>query len=172
LTRADLAAANGGRLPVGLGSVGRTGSDVAMPAIYTDTTTPTVTIDTATGTVLALDLRLVRTVQVTAPSGVTVSGGTISQASVSMTPAEVAVAASGLRTAQQQRADAELLGRVLPALLGAFAIALLAFGLPRLIGRRERNRDVARAAPAIPAPPPPPAPAPHLTSAGPSPPGS
>jgi hypothetical protein len=35
-----------------------------MPATYTDIMTPTITIDTATGTVLDLQLRLVRTVQV------------------------------------------------------------------------------------------------------------
>ncbi len=169
LTPADLAAANGGRLPVGLGSAGR--SAAALPAAYTDTSTPTVTIDTATGAVLNLDLRLVRTVQVTAPTGVTVSGGSVSESTVSMTPAAVAAAAAGLRTAQQQRADAELLGTVLPALLVGFALVLLAFGIPRLIGNRERNQDAAGAAPAIqPEPQPPGAPAQHLTSTGSSPP--
>ena len=174
LTQADVSALNGGRLPVGLGSGGRSG-DAAMPAGYTDTATPTITIDTATGPVLGLDLRLVRTVQVTAPSGVTVSAGTVSDSTLSMTPAAAAASLAGLQALQQQKADSELLGTVLPSLLVAFAIVLLAFGIPRLVGRRGRGPN-----PAAVLPPPAAKPAepqrlegtttPYLTSTGPSPP--
>jgi len=146
LTQADVAALNGGRLPVGLGSGGRSG-DTAMPAGYTDTATPTITIDRSTGTVLGLDLRLVRTVQVTAPSGVTVSVGTESDSTLSTTPAAVAAGVAGLLALQQQKADSELLGTVLPGLLVAFAIVLLAFGIPRLAGRRGAGPDPAVLAP-------------------------
>jgi len=146
LTQADVAALNGGRLPVGLGSGGRSG-DTAMPASYTDTATPTITIDRSTGTVLGLDLRLVRTVQVTAPSGVTVSVGTESDSTLSTTPAAVAASVAGLLALQQQKADSELLGTVLPGLLVAFAIVLLAFGIPRRAGRRGAGPDPAVLAP-------------------------
>ena len=173
LTQADVAALNGGRLPVGLGSGGRSG-DTAMPAGYTDTATPTITIDRSIGTVLSFDLRLVRTVQVTAPSGVTVSVGTESDSTLTLTPAAVAASVAGLPALQQQKADSELLGTVLPGLLGAFAIVLLAFGIPRLAGRRGAGPDPAvRAPPAAESAEPQHAEgtvAQHLTSTGPAPP--
>jgi hypothetical protein len=49
----------------------------------------------------------------------------------------VASAVAGLRAVQQQSADSQLVGTVLPALLTVFALVLLAFGIPRLVGRRH-----------------------------------
>ncbi len=141
LTPAQVAEANGGRLPVGL----RSDADAAMPATYTDSWTPAITIDTASGTVLDLDLALVRTARVTVPTGVTVSAGTVLGTTMSATPDAVGSAVPGAHVLQERRATSELVGTVIPGLLVAFALILLAFGVPRLVGRRGR-----RARPAAP----------------------
>ena len=112
-----------------------------MPASYTDTVTPTITVDTATGAVLGLDLRLVRTVQVTAPSGVTVSAGTVSDSTLSTTPA--AVGREPWRVCrllqQQQRRQRTAGHRAARRCWWCSPLVLLAFGIPRLVGRRGRR---------------------------------
>ncbi len=76
LTVDEIAALNGGRLPVGVRSA-QPGQDPNYRVSYTDTVTPTVTVDSASGVVLGLDLRLVRTVQVNVPDRGPVSAGTV-----------------------------------------------------------------------------------------------
>lgn len=137
LTTAEIAAVNGGRLPVGV----RSGqADQAYDVGYTDTVTPTVTVDPTSGVVVAAELRLVRTVRVTVPSRGTVSAGTVLDASTSATPDSLAAGLSRVAATNDQRATHRLLARVIPALLVVFAVVLLAFGVPKLIPRRRSER--------------------------------
>ncbi len=136
LTAAEIAAVNGGRLPVGV----RSGqADQAYDVGYTDAVTPTVTVDPAS-VVVAVDLRLVRTVRVTVPSRATVSAGTVLDASTSATPDSLSAGLSRVAATNDQRATHQLLARVIPALLVVFALVLLAFGVPKLIPRRRSER--------------------------------
>ena len=138
LTAAEIATLNGGRLPVGVrsGQVDQAAYDVG----YTDTVTPTVTVDPGSGVVVGVDLRLVRTVQVTVPSRGPVSAGTVLDASTSAAPDSLAAALARVAATNDQRATHQLLARVLPALLVVFAVVLLAFGVPKLFPRRRPDR--------------------------------
>jgi high-affinity iron transporter len=138
LTAAEIATLNGGRLPVGV----RTGQadQAAYDVGYTDTVTPTVTVDPGSGVVVGVDLRLVRTVQVTVPSRGPVSAGTVLDASTSAAPDSLAAALARVAATNDQRATHQLLARVLPALLVVFAVVLLAFGVPKLFPRRRPDR--------------------------------
>ena len=121
-----MAQANGGRLPVGV----RSGTTAALPAAYTDTWTPAITVDAASRTVLDVELRLARTAQVTVPTGATVSAGTVLD--VTATPDAIAAAIAAAVEQENRRAAHELIGTILPGLLVVFAVVLLAFGLPKL----------------------------------------
>lgn len=135
LTAAEIATLNGGRLPVGVrsGQADQAAYDVG----YTDTVTPTVTVDPASGVVVGVDLRLVRTVQVTVPSRGPVSAGTVLDASTSAGPDSLAAGLARVAATNDQRATHQLLARVIPALLVVFAVVLLAFGVPKLLPRRR-----------------------------------
>ena len=137
LTADEIAAVNGGRLPVGVrsGPVGQ-----AYDVGYTDTVTPTVTVDPASGVVVAVDLRLVRTVRVTVLSRGTVSAGTVLDASTSATPDGLAAGLTRVAATTDQRVTHQLLAQVIPALLVVFALVLLAFGVPKLFPRRRSDR--------------------------------
>jgi high-affinity iron transporter len=140
LSAAQIAALNGGRLPVGV----RSGqADQAFDVSYTDTVTPTIT--TNTGVVLAAEFRLVRSVQVSIPDRGPVSAGTAQQATSAATPASLAAGFVQVADSVKQRSNHEVLTSVLPALLVVFALILLAFGLPKLIRRKPRPAVVAGA---------------------------
>ena len=139
MTAAEIAALNGGRLPVGV----RSGqSDQGYDVSYTDTVTPALTVDTASGVVLGLDLRLVRTVQVVVPGRGAVSAGTILEVPAAATPASVAAAFVRVADADDQRIAHQLGTQVIPGLLVVFALVLLAFGVPKLIRRRPATTSV------------------------------
>ena len=86
LTAGQIAAMNNGRLPVGVraGAAGQ-----AFDVSYIDTVTPVLSVDTATGVVLGVDLRLVRTVLVSVPGRGSVSAGTVLDASAAADPGSV-----------------------------------------------------------------------------------
>ena len=65
---------NSGRLPVGVRS-GQAGQAYAVG--YMDTVTPVLSVDPATGAVLGVQVRWLRTVQVTVPNRGTVTAGTL-----------------------------------------------------------------------------------------------
>ena len=92
LSAAQVAALNNGRLPVGV-RAGAAGA--AFEVGYLDTVTPAISVDTATGVVLGVELQVVRTVQVTVPSRGPVPAGTVLAASAAATPGSVA---AGLAT--------------------------------------------------------------------------
>jgi high-affinity iron transporter len=134
LTAEQIAALNNGRLPVGVraGAVG-----AAFDVGYFDTVTPAISIDTATGVVLGVDLQLVRTVQVAVPNRGSVPAGTVLAAAAAATPGSLA---AGLA---DQRANHQVVTQVVPGLLVLFAVVLLAFGVPLL--RRRRPHSASRA---------------------------
>jgi len=137
LTAAEIAAVNGGRLPVGVRS-GQAGQ--AYDVGYADTVTPTVTVDPGSGVVVAADLRLVRTVRVEVASRGTVSAGTVLDASTSATPGGLSAGLARVAATSDQRIAHQLLAQVIPALLLVFALVLLAFGVPKLFPRRGPAR--------------------------------
>ncbi len=132
LTADQIAAYNGGRLPVGI----RSGqADQTYPASYTDTVTPTITADRDSGLVVGLSLRVVRTVQVEVAGRAPAQVGTALEATM-VTPADqVAPALAQVARFDSDRDAAQIVGRVIPALLLVFAVVLLAFGLPKLLRR-------------------------------------
>jgi high-affinity iron transporter len=129
LTADQIAAMNNGRLPVGVraGAAGQ-GFDVG----YLDTVTPTISVDTATGVVLGVDLRLVRTVQVSVPGRGSVSAGTVLDASAAADPGAVASGLTRVADLADRSVTHQVVGQVLPGLLVVFAAVLLAFGVPKL----------------------------------------
>jgi len=133
LTAAEIAAVNGGRLPVGVRS-GQAGQ--AYDVGYTDTVTPTVTVDPGSGVVVAADVRLVRTVRVEVASRGTVSAGIVLDASTSATPGGLSAGLARVAATSDQRTAHQLFAQVIPALLLVFALVLLAFGVPKLFPRR------------------------------------
>ncbi len=142
LTAAQVAARNGGRLPVGVRSAGGT---QVLGIAYTDSLTPTVTVDADTGVVTAVELRLTRLMQVTVPGRSAVPAGALAEVTLTGTDASLAAGRASIAGFEQDRVRHEVLGRVVPTLLALFAIVLLAFGVPKVIRRRP-------VAPAIPDP--------------------
>ncbi|MGS0686066.1 iron uptake transporter permease EfeU [Nakamurella sp. GG22] len=133
LTATELAAQNGGRLPVGVRS---TGAGDSFDVAYRDAVTPTVRVDGATGIVTAIDSRLVRTLLVTVPGRGVVQAGVVLDERVDATDAALAAGAQRLAAFDADRARHQVVGQVIPALLVLFAIVLLAFGLPKLPRRQ------------------------------------
>lgn len=153
LTAQQIAAINGGRLPVGI-RASAPGAGDGWPATYTETLTPQLSLDTATGTVLDLDLELTRTAAVTVDNGAVVAVGTVGPdgsaagpITLAATADTVAAAVPRVADADARRDTAELLGRVLPALLVAFALVLLCFGLPKVLRAGGGARPAGPAAP-------------------------
>ena len=155
LTAQQIAAVNGGRLPVGIRASG-SGAAQGWPATYTETLTPQLGLDAATGTVLDLDLELTRTATVTLDNGTVVAVGNVGPdgaavagpTTLAATADAVAAALPRVADADGRRDSAELLGRVLPALLLAFALVLLAFGLPKVLRPGPAGRPARSAVPA------------------------
>ncbi len=145
LTLRQVAALANGRLPIGLSS--SAGAGTSVPASYTDTWTPTVTVDPATGTVLGLTIQSTRTVSVTGSASRVFPVGAVSAGSVSATPRAVDAQVEAARASADRRADAEVLGEVLPVLLAVFAGVLLAFAIPHLVRRRTTSTSPAPASP-------------------------
>jgi high-affinity iron transporter len=133
LTAAEVAALNGGRLPVGVRSAQ---PDQAYDVSYTDTVTPVLTVDAASAVVLGLDLRLVRTVQVTVPGRGAVSAGTVLDLPATATADGVAAGLTRVADVVDQRIAHQVGTQVVPGLLVLFALVLLAFGAPKLARRR------------------------------------
>ena len=133
LTAAEVAALNGGRLPVGVRSAQ---PDQAYDVSYTDTVTPVLTVDAASAVVLGLDLRLVRTVQVTVPGRGAVSAGTVLDLPDTATADGVAAGLTRVADVVDQRIAHQVGTQVVPGLLVLFALVLLAFGAPKLARRR------------------------------------
>ena len=140
LTLKQVAALNNGRLPVGLSINGNSVGFVR--AVYTDATTPVLTVDPATGTVVDLKVDTVRSLVVKSAAGQTFPIGSVattqSAATDQSTSAQLVAAAHITLT----RADHEVLGEVIPGLLTVFALTLLGFGLPHLL-RRSRGPSAA-----------------------------
>ena len=127
-----------GRLPIGLRAAD---ADVAMPATFTDTWRATVATAAGSGAVVDVSVRVSRTVQVTTPAGLQISGGTVGDAQA--VPTEVATAAlvAAVADGADQARRHEIVGQVLPLLLGVFAVVMLGFGLPKLLARRRSDDD-------------------------------
>ena len=137
LTTREIAAIGGGRLPIGLSPGGPTRS---LPTVYSDTWTPTVTVDPASGTVLGLSLAGVRTATVSDSTGRAFRAGvvaTVDAATTSTSSQQQAVVAADV---SDQRADHEVWGEVLPGLLVVSAVVLLAFVAAQSVRRRSANR--------------------------------
>jgi high-affinity iron transporter len=140
LTAAELSVLNGGRLPVGLRS-GQAGQ--SFDVRYVDGLTPELRVDAATGVVLGVQVRWLRTIRVTVPDRGEVAAGTVSDATMTAT---ANAAAAGVATVAGIAADNNLhqvLGEVIPGLLLVFAAVLLAFGLPKLRRPRQVRSDPA-----------------------------
>lgn len=135
----DITALTGGRLPIGL-----TGADSAadLPATWLDTWRVTVGLDPASGVVLDVQTRLVRSLQVVNSTGVSVSVGVVADVTTAATPAVAAERFAAAAAGDDARQRAEVWKQVVPALLGAAALVLIAFGL-----RLAFRRPVAAAAP-------------------------
>jgi high-affinity iron transporter len=145
LTAQQIAALNGGRLPVGVRS-GQAGQ--AYDVSYTDTLTPTISADTGTGVVLGVALRQLRTVQVNVPDRGAVSAGTVLDVVTQATPAAVAAGVETVASLDADRVTHQVVAQVIPGLLVVFAAVLLAFGIPKLVRRRaKRPTEVVPAAP-------------------------
>jgi high-affinity iron transporter len=145
LTADQVAALNGGRLPVGIRS-GRAGQ--MYPASYTDTITPTITADPDAAIVVGLRVHAVRTVQVDVPGRAAVQVGAALDSTLDTPVDAVAPALAQVADFENGRNVHQVVGQVIPGLLVAFAIVLLAFGLPKLVTRRPPSRAPADRAPA------------------------
>jgi high-affinity iron transporter len=135
---------DGGRLPIGLQA---SDSAAEMPARYTDTIRTSLSVDPATGIVLDIELRAVRTVAVTTVRGTTVSGGTISATTVTATDNAVDAQAAAARSASADAIAHGTRGHALPAMFLLFALVMFAFGVPKLFRRRRSAAPVGPPAP-------------------------
>ena len=135
LTSAQVAALGSGRLPIGLARNGNAG---ALPVTFTDSWTPLVTVDQTTGTVLDLKLTGSRSAVVANAAGQSFPAGTVATATVAATAQSVAQRSAAAAAIDDRRADHEVFGEVIPALLAVFAAVMLAFAVPNLLrGRRK-----------------------------------
>jgi len=136
LTADQIAALNNGRLPVGIRSAA---ADQTFPVSYTDTLSPIIHADTASGLVLGAQLRLVRMVRVTVPSRGAVSAGTVLDGTTTVTASSVAAGVTAVAEIADRELTRQVVAQVIPALLLVFALILLAFGLPKLLRGRRRS---------------------------------
>ncbi len=134
LTAEQLAELNGGRLPVGVRS---DDSDGDLPATYSDSWSGSLLVHPSTGTVLGLTVDLARSAQVTVPSGATVSTGSVVEATGVLGGTADPAGLQAVQEGLDQRTTHQVVGQVIPGLLVVFAIVLLAFGLPKLLGGRR-----------------------------------
>jgi high-affinity iron transporter len=143
VTVAQVAALGGGRLPIGLDGTG-TGP---LRTSFTDSWTPQVTVDQATGAVLDLKLTGVRSMAVTTAAGQSFPVGSVGSSTSAATAAAVAERAAAASALAERRADHEVFGQVLPALLLVFGAVLFAFAGPHLVRGRRRAADSAAVSP-------------------------
>ncbi|GAA2007845.1 FTR1 family protein [Nakamurella flavida] len=142
VTGTQVAAANGGRFPVGL----RSGdADTAMAVAYVDTTQATVRIDPVSGEILGVDLARTTALRVTTPAGSTIPVGDVASLTAGWTEQVRADQVALARAAAGQRDQHQVLGQVVPALVGVFGVTLLIAAA--LVGRR-RSRVVTGSGPA------------------------
>lgn len=123
LTGSQVAALAGGRLPVGL----RGRSTDTFAAAYTDTVEPTVLLDPSTGTLLGVDLTIGRTLTLQPEGGTAVPAGRLLTGSLALDPAALSGQLDLVGKSLQQRDRDEILGQVVPLLLGLVALVLLGF---------------------------------------------
>ena len=136
LTAGQIAALNACRWPVGVRSAT---ADQTFPVRYTDTLSPIIHADTASGLVLGAQLRLVRMVRVTVPSRGAVSAGTVLDGTTTVTASSVAAGVTAVAEIADRELTRQVVAQVIPALLLVFALILLAFGLPKLLRGRRRS---------------------------------
>ena len=139
LTLEQVAALGAGRLPIGLSVNGS--SQGSFAATYSDSSTPTVTIDPATGVVVDLKVSAVRSVLVKSTTGQTFSLGAIAKTQYAATDVSISGQLAAAAHVNRARADQQVVGEVIPGLLTVFALILLGFGLPHLIRGRRRDRS-------------------------------
>jgi high-affinity iron transporter len=163
LSAAQVAAVNTGRLPVGV-RAGAAGAAIGVG--YLDTVTPAINVDTATGIVLGVELQVVRTVQVTAPSGGPVPVGTVLAASAAAPPGSFAAGLVRVADRADHSVTSQVVTQMLPGLLVVFALVLLAFGLPKLRRRPGSSPDATAPARAPDPAEPDTVTVPHLADAG------
>jgi high-affinity iron transporter len=144
LTAEQIAALNGGRLPVGVRS-GEAGQSYAVG--YTDILTPTISADSGTGVVLGVELRQQRTVQVIVPDRGSVAAGTVLDVLTRATPAAVAAGLATVAALEAEQVTHQVAAHVIPGLLVVFAAVLLAFGVAQLLRHRKPPTRAAAAAP-------------------------
>jgi len=137
LTLKQVAAFAGGRLPIGL-SISGDLATVVLPASYTDSFTPTISVDPTTSTVIDLSVVAVRSVTVTNANGSSFELGTLTSADLTATSDAISKQVLAARAAAQASGDHQVLGEVVPGLLIIFALILLGFGAP-LLWRRPRQ---------------------------------
>ncbi|GGM15091.1 iron uptake transporter permease EfeU [Nakamurella endophytica] len=132
LTREQVAALGGGRLPIGTGDVPRTAT---FAVDYRDSWIPQVSVDQATGTVLGVALTGTRTVRF-AVDGRSLSGGSIRSVSLAPDAATLQARTAAAVDAESAADRRQVLGTVVPALLAVFAAVLLAFAAGAWTRRR------------------------------------
>ncbi len=142
LTAGQLAARNGGRLPIGLNATGATTS--ALPATYRSVTTLTAWLDTRTNRVIDLSWSQRVTVSVRGPSGTVFAlDRPVSAARTSFSPGAVEAAAAAARS-DHHDLDRRSLLHTLARWCLALAVLALAFALAfALIVRRRRRAETA-----------------------------
>ena len=138
VTGTVLASLNNGRPPIGLKAADL---PVRMAAAYTDTWKPLVQLDERTRTVLGVQLGLVRTLQFTTPAGISLSGGTVLAADVSLPAGIGATLAAEVLVEDNTATRREIWGSVIPIEIGVAGACAL------LVGLRLRRYSKARPAP-------------------------
>jgi high-affinity iron transporter len=146
LTAGQVAAMNNCRLPVGV-RAGAAGE--AFDVSYLDAATPVLSVDSATGVILGVELQLVRTVVVNVAGRGSVSGGTVLDVSAVAGPGSVVAGLVKVADVADQRVGHQVVGQVLPGLLVVFAVVMLGFGVPKL--RRRSTPHPETITPAAPA---------------------
>lgn len=148
---AQLAALNGGRLPIGLRSADLRSQ---LPAAFSDSWQPTLALAADGGSPIDLQIRLVRTVSVTGSTGAASTAKVLdTRFSPDRASAGILV---GAATEAADRADRrEILGQALPGLSTLAGVIFLIIGAPMLLRpgrRRPAPVPVTRAAapPAVP----------------------
>jgi len=131
VTGDQLAALNNGRYPIG---VTKLDADSPMPAVFTDTWKSSVYLDRASGTVVGAQVRLIRTLQITSTAGTALSGGTVSDLTLTVDESAGTAQAATISDRADKATQHEIWARVIPVQLGVFSLILLLVAL-RLLTR-------------------------------------
>ncbi|HEU5266278.1 MAG TPA: hypothetical protein VFU35_06240, partial [Jatrophihabitans sp.] len=148
LTPAELAARNGGRLPIGLGSAA---SGTALPAAYRDSTTLTAWLDTRTNRVIDVSWSQRVTVSVRGPSGTVFTLDRPVAAARTGFPARTVDSAATAARADHQTLDRRALLQTLAWWCVALALLALAFvvAFALIVRRRRAETPVAEPVPTL-----------------------